>query len=183
MRQCYEGRHVSTVNFRLFRAAELTALTDFCLHGTNPWQMSELPCGPHHPPGCSLVGASEPVQCPASSKLQQCVLSQAEWPLPGPSLSLGDSLLCLGISASKAVTVRVAGLSSGGGGTERLPSTGKGWGFCLKWTQLWFYWKGWTQHPCLVIDCKSLMEAKIVKSIKMCSECKPINENYSYTGY
>lgn len=35
VRQCCEGRNVLPVNFMLFRAAELTALIDFCCDGTN----------------------------------------------------------------------------------------------------------------------------------------------------
>lgn len=47
----------------------------------------------------------------------------------------------------------------------------------------WCYWKGWTWHPCLIIGCESVIGEKNVKSIKMWSEYKSINENYSHTGY
>lgn len=91
MRQCYEGRNVLPVSFILFRAAEVTALTDFCCDGTNQWQVSELPCGPPRPPGCTPAGASELAQSPAWSKSQKYILPHLEQPLSSPSLSLGGS--------------------------------------------------------------------------------------------
>lgn len=73
--------------------------------------------------GSSLVGPSGVVQAPTSSKLRKCVLSQVQSPLSSLSFPLGDSALLLGIlSASKAVKMRAAGLSSGMEGTERLTS-------------------------------------------------------------
>lgn len=182
VRQCYKGRKVSPGNF-----VSCSELPNWC-----PWLTTvELihakclnsPVALTIHRGCFLVGPSGVVWAPTSSKLWKCVLPQIQSPLSSPSFSLGNSLLCLRISASKAVKMRAAGLSSGVEGTERLTSMGQRWRLCLKWAESWYYWKGWTWHPCLIIDCESLMEEKIVKCIKMRSECKSINENYSHTGY